>query len=249
MRQKSKGKIYIGTSGWHYLHWRGPFYPVDLSPNNFLEYYTRHFRTVEINNTFYRLPEARAFNTWRDKVPTGFVFAVKASRFITHVKRLKDPATPTANFVERAKILGDKLGPVLFLIPPKWNLNTERLRGFLDILPSGFRYAFEFRDTSWFDDAVNDLLKEHNAAFCIYDFAGTQSPLNVTADFVYIRLHGPEETAYSGRYTDKNIADRARFINDMSEEGKDIYCYFDNDEAGYAVQDAMKLIGMTKYYR
>jgi uncharacterized protein YecE (DUF72 family) len=181
---------------------------------------------------------------WRDTVPEGFRFAVKASRYITHMKKLKDPADSVARFFERAEGLGDRLGPVLFQLPPNWRANPERLDAFLAGLPSGPGYVFEFRDPSWFDDAVRDVLARHNAAFCIYDLAGEQSPLTVTADFVYVRLHGPAETAYQGSYSDEALAEWAQRFRAWRDAGRDVYCFFDNDEAGYAALDAQRLQGL-----
>lgn len=239
-----KESIHIGTSGWHYEHWKGPFYPEDLSASRFLAYYTQYFQTAEINNTFYHLPTEKAMAEWRDKVPAGFIFAVKASRYITHMKKLKEPEKSLSVFLKRVEILGDKLGPILFQLPPYWHFNLERLKAFLEALPRDFRYAFEFRDESWINDSANEALAEHNAAFCIYDFAGTQSPKIVTSDLVYVRLHGPE-AAYAGQYDDATLTAWAQDFTAWKKQGKQIYCYFDNDEAGYAVQDALRLKGMV----
>ncbi len=242
---KADRSIYIGTSGWHYRHWKGPFYPEGLSSGRMLEFYGKRFRTAEINNTFYQLPEKQTFVQWRGAVPEGFVFAVKASRYITHLKKLKAPETSLSTFLERTEALGDGLGPILFQLPPRWHCNLERLRSFLQGLPEGFKYAFEFRDPSWFGDQTAEALAEKGAAFCIYDFAGRRSPRTVTADFVYIRLHGPEG-AYQGQYRDEALSGWAEAVSGWAGQGKDVYCYFDNDEAGYAVHDALKLKSMVK---
>lgn len=238
------GMVYIATSGWHYGHWIGPFYPPDISKNRLFEYYLTRFNTVEINNSFYRLPEEKTFAHWRDASPEGFVFALKGSRLITHVKRLKDSFEPLKNFLDRAVILGPKLGPVLFQLPPRWRRNLERLEGFLKALPGGYRFAFEFRDPDWFHPDVYALLKEHNASFCIYDFNFLQSPREVTADFIYIRLHGPAGK-YQGQYSEEALADWAKFLKLWQKKVKAVYCYFDNDEAGYAAIDALRLKAMT----
>jgi len=232
--------VFIATSGWQYGHWTGPFYPEDLPKTRLFDYYSSRFNTVEVNNSFYRLPEAKTFERWREKSPGGFIFALKASRFITHVKRLKEPEGPIKNFMERAVLLEEKLGPILFQLPPRWNINTERLRFFLEALPEGYRYAFECRDPSWFHPDVYALLKAHNAAFCIFDFDYMLSPRQVTADFVYIRLHGPAGK-YRGQYSDGALRDWAGFIRNAKRRAKAVYCYFDNDEAGYAALDAMRL--------
>jgi len=237
--------IAIGTSGWHYAHWSGPFYPEDLPKARYLDYYAQHFATVELNNTFYRLPPPEQFAAWRDSVPTGFVFAVKANRYITHMKRLKDPETSLKRFLDAVAALAPKLGPILFQLPPRWRLNEERLQAFLAALPSGFRYAFEFRDESWFAEPVYQALERHNVAFCLYDLAGRHSPTRVTADMVYLRLHGPG-AAYQGSYDGRALAGWARRIRRWRSEGRSVYCYFDNDEKGYAVRDALRLKAMLE---
>jgi uncharacterized protein YecE (DUF72 family) len=239
----NKRAIFIGTSGWHYEHWKGPFYGPGLAGDRMLVEYSRHFRSVEINNSFYRLPESENFAQWRESVPERFVFAVKASRYITHMKKLKDPRQPLAQFMEKAEFLGEKLGPVLFQLPPRWRLNLERLRTFLGVLPENRRFAFEFRDESWIDDRVFEALSEEGVAFCIFDLDGRLSPQEVTADFVYIRLHGPDGP-YRGQYPTRTLAGWAGAISTWSGQGKDIYCYFDNDEAGYAPLDALRLRDM-----
>jgi uncharacterized protein YecE (DUF72 family) len=235
-----RGKIHIGTSGWYYDHWRGPFYPEDLPKKKFLSYYITHFRTTEINNSFYRLPEAETFRQWKESVPSDFIFSVKASRYITHMKRLKDPEEPVTRFLSNASELENHLGPILFQLPPRWEFNRERLAGFVRALPRGYRYTFEFRDPSWFGPEAYDILSGAGAAFCIYELSGAVSPDEVTADFVYVRLHGPDG-AYQGKYSMAALKDWARAFSLWSRKGKDIYCYFDNDQAGYAVHDALKL--------
>ena len=236
---------HIGTSGWHYDHWKGPFYPEDLSNVGFLEHYAGCFGTAEINNSFYRLPEEKTLAGWREVVPEDFVFSVKASRYLTHMKKLKDPREPLKNLLGRVSTLEDRLGPILFQLPPRWKMNAERLEGFLEVLPEGHRYAFEFRDESWFDDTVYGLLKEYGAAFCVYDLDGRASPKEVTADFVYVRLHGPEGP-YRGRYGAESLSGWAGAFSRWVDEGKEVYCYFDNDEAGYAPQDALRLQQMME---
>lgn len=237
--------IRIGTSGWHYDHWSGPFYPEDLRKDEFLDYYAGQFQSVEINNSFYRLPSEKTLVRWREGVPDGFIFAVKASRYITHMKKLKDPQEPVSNFVQRVKLLGGKLGPILFQLPPRWNVNAKRLQSFLEVLPQGYRYAFEFRDPSWFDAGVYELLKGHGSAFCMYDFDRRLSPKEVTADFVYVRFHGPEGP-YQGQYDTETLAGWAGAFSTWAGQGKEIFCYFDNDQAGYAAHDAMRLRQMLE---
>ncbi len=240
---RGEGRIHIGTSGWHYAHWRGSFYPQELPPEAFLSYYNRHFHTVEINNSFYQLPKIETFEVWRRAVPQSFIFAVKGSRYITHMKKLKDPGKSVSKFLERVRILKEKLGPILFQLPPRWKRNPERLESFLEALPKEFRYAFEFRDPSWFRDETLEALSRHGAAFCIYDLAGFQSPKAVTADFIYIRLHGPGDK-YQGKYSPQALAGWAGALAAWGKRKKEIFCYFDNDQAGYAAQDALSLQGL-----
>jgi uncharacterized protein YecE (DUF72 family) len=234
------GSIHIGTSGWHYGHWQGPFYPDEVGPEGFLKFYAQRFQTVEINNSFYQLPSERALATWRDTVPPGFIFAVKGSRFITHMKKLKDPERSLAPFLERVKILKDKLGPILFQLPPRWHFNLARLEEFLRALPGAWRYTLEMRDKSWINDKAMELLAQHKVAFCIYELDGYLSPQETTTDFVYIRLHGPGG-AYQGRYDTQTLADWAGAISAWSRQGREVFCYFDNDEAGFAAQNALEL--------
>ncbi len=242
---ESNQPIHIGTSGWYYHHWRGPFYPEDLSNKHFLEYYIKYFQTTEINNTFYRLPDKEPIAGWRDTVPAGFVFAVKASRYITHMKKLKNPQEGLSLFLRRIEALKDKLGPILFQLPPRWHFNLERLRIFLEALPQDFKYAFEFRDPSWFNPRTDEALAEQGAAFCIYDLDGRQSPYTVTSNLGYVRLHGPDGP-YKGQYDTQTLSGWADAFSTWSLQGKEVYCYFDNDEAGYATQDALNLKAMLK---
>ncbi len=237
------GTIHVGTSGWHYSHWVGPLYPEGMPSDEFLEYYTRYFQTVEINNTFYQLPSKSTLAMWREATPKDFVFACKASRFITHMKKLKDPRRSIKRFFDTIDVLGEKLGPILFQLPPRWHLNLSRLREFLEALPKGYRYAFEFRDESWFGADTSGVLREHGAAFCIYELAGRCSPESVTTDIVYIRLHGPG-AAYQGCYDKSVLRTWARKCLAWSQAGKRVYCYFDNDDRGYAAQNALSLQGM-----
>lgn len=237
--------IYVGTSGWHYDHWKGPFYPEGMASDDFLPYYLDHFRTVEVNNSFYQLPAEETLRDWRKTIPEEFVFAVKANRYITHMKKLKDPEEPVKTFMDRISTLDENLGPVLFQLPPNWHSNPKRLRTFLEVLPSGPRYVFEFRDTTWFEAPVYDALRNHNAAFCIYHLNGRDSPREITSDFVYVRLHGPDGP-YQGSYTDQQLAGWAGAFSSWVAQGKRVYCYFNNDQHGYAVHDAQRLLAMLK---
>ena len=186
-------EAFIGTSGWNYKHWwDGEFYPREVKPANWLEFFVQHFNTVEINNSFYRLPTEEAFKNWRKRVPPGFIFAVKASRFLTHIKRLKDPEEPLDLFFSRAKHLKDRLGPVLFQLPPQLKLDMDRLEIFLRALKSHgagkkLRCSLEVRDATWLTKPVFDLLGKYGVALCFADWRGTHVPDPVTAEFVYVR--------------------------------------------------------------
>jgi uncharacterized protein YecE (DUF72 family) len=237
----ARGRCFIGTSGWSYKHWRGRFYPSDMAKGaDQLPFYAERFATVEVNGTFYRLIEADTFRRWRDETPKGFVFACKGSRYLTHMKRLKDPEQGVRRFFERVEALGDKLGPIVFQLPGRFKPDRERLAAFLDALPRRRRYAFEFRDPAWFEPRVVKLLAEHDAALCLYEFAGQEAPLEVTASFVYIRLHGPDG-AYQGSYGDPALRTWARRIGAWAKKGLDVYCYFDNDDRAFAPKNALHL--------
>lgn len=242
--KKRKGKVWVGTSGWQYRHWKGPFYPEDVPARQWFDFYVERFQSVELNNSFYRLPEEATFRSWRDRAPNSFQFAVKASRYITHMKKLKDPKRSCRKFFKRIEALGDSLGVVLFQLPPHWGCNPERLEAFLQALPGGNRYAFEFRDVSWFCGEVSNILQRYGAAFCIYELAGVQSPRTVTADFVYIRLHGNARVKYHGRYDLQTLGGWAGAITVWRRQGRDVYCYFDNDYKGYAAINAGELRNM-----
>lgn len=245
MVKKKKGKSYIGTSGWHYKHWMGTFYPAELKPKDFIYYYLKFFRTLEINNSFYRLPNRQTFENWKKQVPPDFVFAVKASRYITHMKKLKDPHQPLADFLQNAQGLEEKLGPILFQLPPGWKLNIERFEEFLEALPKGLLYTFEFRNHSWYDDNVLQLLEKYKCAFCIYELEFHMSPIEVTTDFIYVRLHGPS-WKYSGSYSDSKMEEWAHKCLEWNNAGKNVYFYFDNDQLGYAAFNAITLKEMIE---
>ncbi len=234
-------KIHIGTSGYSYKHWRGRYYPEDLPASEWLRFYVRDFDTVELNNTFYHLPTEQAFDNWRKSTPHGFTFAVKGSRFLTHMIKLKDPERGLVNFLPRAERLRWKLGPILWQLPPKWNANAERLEIFLKLLPREHRYAFELRNPSWMTDEIYTILRKHNAAFCIYELAGYRSPVEITADWTYVRLHGPTQFKYQGSYTAAQLSEWADRIRQWSKSMKAVYVYFDNDDSAYAVQNALTL--------
>jgi uncharacterized protein YecE (DUF72 family) len=236
-----RGKVFIGTSGWHYKHWRGNFYPPELTPQHWLEYYSTKFKTVELNNSFYHLPSHSSFESWRRTSPRGFVFAVKGSRYTTHMKKLKDPKVATKKFFDGAERLGKKLGPVLFQLPPRWNVDLQRLDEFLTAMPKTHRYAFEFRDDSWLTAEVYELLERHNAALCIHDLGGRQSPIEITANFTYVRFHGPTAAKYSGSYSRAALKTWTTRIEKWRKELKEIYAYFNNDVGGCAPRNAEEL--------
>ncbi|MCU1237530.1 MAG: hypothetical protein JWP63_5497, partial [Candidatus Solibacter sp.] len=172
--------IRIGCSGWHYKHWLGVFYPERLPASKMLNFYVQHFDTVELNNTFYRLPGEHGLDVWRESTPPNFVFAVKGSRFLTHMKKLKDAELGIERFFERVDRLGEKLGPIVFQLPPQWEVNAERLETFIEALPAGHRYAFELRNPTWHTEEIYGILRRHNAAFCIFEIAGFRSSCEIT---------------------------------------------------------------------
>lgn len=230
----------VGTSGWVYPHWRGTFYPPDLPQRSWLHHYAAAFDTVEINTSFYRLPTESAFDRWRDEAPEGFVYAVKANRYITHLKRLKDAAEPVSRFLARARRLGDKLGPILWQLPPRWRANPERLETFASFLSPELTHAFEFRDARWFVEPVRRVLEQHDLAFCIFDLPGLPCPSWITSDVVYLRFHG-SQAVYGGRYGREPLRPWARRIQDWLHQGLTVYVYFNNDALGFAVEDARQL--------
>ncbi|MFN7994140.1 MAG: DUF72 domain-containing protein [Bryobacteraceae bacterium] len=234
------GTVCIGTSGWHYRHWYGPFYPEKLPACKMFEFYSQHFDTVELNNTFYRLPLESGLEKWRSAAPKGFCFAAKGSRFLTHMKKLKNPETGIHHFFERVDRLRPKLGPVVFQLPPFWDVDAERLEGFVHALPKRHRYAFEFRNPTWHTEEIYRILRRYNAAFCIFEIAGFASQYHITADFTYVRLHGPEG-AYQGSYSPSALQGWAGRIDRWRRELKAVYVYFDNDQAAYAVDNALSL--------
>ncbi|OGO31029.1 MAG: hypothetical protein A2Z29_08135 [Chloroflexi bacterium RBG_16_56_11] len=233
-------KYYVGTSGWHYDDWRGRFYPEKLPRSQWLEYYARTFMTLELNSTFYRLPTESALKNWYASSPPGFVFAIKVSRFITHIKRLKDCDEAIGNFMSRAALLHDKQGPLLYQLPPGLRRDDETLVAFLKKLPLALKHAFEFRHPSWFDDRIFDILAQYKAGFCVFDMPRLTSPLKATADFAYIRFHG-HDGLYSGDYTDSELTDWAGKIKALTKGLESVYIYFNNDIGGFALKNALTI--------
>jgi uncharacterized protein YecE (DUF72 family) len=238
--------LLVGTSGWQYKDWRGLVYPPRCPQALWLEEYTRRFVTVENNNAFYRLPEAETFQRWRERTPPGFVMAVKASRFLTHIKRLKDPQEPVERLMAAADGLGPKLGPVLLQLPPTLRADPELLGACLGCFPAHVRVAVEPRHASWWSDPVREMLSAHGAALCWADRLGRpQTPLWRTADWGYLRLHegrGRPRPGYGGQALNTWL-DR---ITDAFEADKDVYVYFNNDPGGAAIRDAVTLAGLAR---
>ncbi len=233
-------EYWIGTSGWHYDHWRGRFYPERLPKDEWLRHYAREFPTAEINNSFYQLPRPATWRAWRNEVPDGFVFAVKAHRLITHQKKLKDGSGYLENFLEHAGLLGDRLGPILFQLPGTWHVNVERLASFVERLPAG-RYVFEFRHESWLADEALAVLRARNVALCWHDMSDPDPPLIITADFAYVRFHGAHQEKYAGRYHGNTLRRWARRLRGLPRDVREVFIYFNNDYRAYAVENARTL--------
>jgi uncharacterized protein YecE (DUF72 family) len=234
---RNTGVLRVGTSGYQYDHWRGIFYPESLPKRRWFECYAGQFDTVEINNTFYRLPKAATFDSWREQAPDGFCYAVKLSRFGTHMKKLKDPETWLGNFMERAGRLEPHLGPILAQLPGMFKLNQERLSGFFSAAPHNRRWAVEFRDPSWLRYPVFRILKDHGVALCFHDKIANH-PEEITTDWIYIRFHGCVE---NGNYPAQDLRVAARKILKYLRDGLDVYAYFNNDLDGYALSNARDL--------
>lgn len=237
MDTRSETTVRIGTSGYHYDHWRSVFYPDEIPKSEWFDYYAEYFDTVEINNTFYQLPGASTFSQWHDRAPEGFCYVLKFSRYGSHMKKLKDPENTIENFLQRAKRLREFLGPILVQLPPNWHPNPDRLAQFLDYAPNEYRWAVEFRHPDWLCDEVFQVLESHNAALCIHDHI-VNHPRWITADWTYLRFHGQ---APSGNYDEETLSDSAAWIKGRLAEGIDVYAYFNNDIGGYAIDNARTL--------
>jgi uncharacterized protein YecE (DUF72 family) len=246
VKERSMTEVRIGTSGWHYDSWSGRFYPREVRKKDLLQYYASRFDTTELNAPFYRTPTLEAVECWREETPGGFCFAWKASRFITHWKRLTEKSENSIELLEtRLKRLGRKTGPILFQLPPQFRANRERLAGFLKMLSKRHRYAFEFRHESWYEQPILDLLRDNDIALCISDHEDAPSPWQATAKLVYVRGHGPTGR-YRGHYSDKTLRLWARRIRKWRKERRDVYCYFDNDQKSAAPADAERLMEILK---
>ena len=239
-----KGTCFIGTSGWYYQHWYGRFYPQGLSKERLLPYFAQSFNTVELNNTFYHLPKETTVKGWYKKAPEDFVFAVKASRFITHIKRLANLGDSLKVFLKRAYLLKDKLGPILYQLPPSMKKNPKRLTSFLKKLPKKTKNVIEFRHRSWLDEEIFGILNKFNVAHCIVSMPDFPTVLRPTSDFVYIRMHGGK-VLYGSNYSAKELKQYAGWIKKFLKDGLDIYVYFNNDAQGYAVKNALALKKMV----
>ncbi len=235
----TRGRAHVGCSGWVYRDWRGPVYPEKLPQRRWFEHYATLFDTVEINNTFYRLPPPEMADHWAAQAPPNFTYALKLGQFGSHRMKLKDAASWLPNHLDRAERLGAHLGPTLVQLPPRWKRNTERLDEFFSAAPGGLRWAVELRDPSWLHDDVYDVLRRHRAALCIHDLLADH-PWITTTDWTYVRFHGPDalNRKYWGRYGEEGLAAAAERLSGWLDGGLDVYAYFNNDHQGNAVHDA-----------
>ena len=240
-RGASRPELRIGTSGWNYSHWRRVFYPRGLRQADWLSFYADTFDTVEINATFYRLPKPGYVDSWADSVPEGFLFAVKGSRYLTHVKRLGDTGEPVERFFDLIGRLGEKAGPVLWQLPPQMKRDDDRLAAFAGSLPGGWRHAFKFRHPSWFCSEVREILERSNSALVIGDHPELPRELALTADWTYIRFHYGED---GGRYSEAELVKWAGRIRELTAGGEDAFIYFNNDWQGHALENARELASM-----
>lgn len=230
----------IGTSGWVYKHWRGLFYPEGLRPDREFGFYAERFDTVEINYTYYHLPERSVFEGWREQAPPGFLYAVKASRYLTHMKKLKDPEEPLTRLMERAEGLGDRLGPILFQLHWRWGVNVERLRAFVELLGRypDHRFTFEFRNASWLTPEVYGILERAGMALCLPVHPHMPVDIRLTAPWTYLRFHGGN---HGIGYTEGELAWWADRIREFQSQGAEVFAYFNNDLEGHAIRDAPRL--------
>lgn len=237
------GRIAVGTSGWSYDDWVGRFYPAEVPRSRWFEHYLTRFPTVEINATFYRLPSEAAVRRWHDAAPDRFRFAIKGSRFITHVRRLRDCRAEVDRFTERAMGLKAFLGPVLWQLPPALEPDVDALDRFTSLLPGGVRHAIEFRHPSWLVDEAFDVLRAHGIAHVSVSSSRMPRDLTVTAGFVYVRLHGLEG-GYAHDYSRAELRPWAEFLREVNDRGLDGYAYFNNDAAARAPENARELTAM-----
>ncbi len=229
----------MGTSGWQYDDWRGPVYPVGLPRRRWFEHYTSMFDTVELNSTFYRLPNPRTVERWATTAPEGFIYSVKLGAYGTHRRKLREPQAWLANHLDRVRLLGPHLGPTLVQLPPRWHRDLPRLEELLCAAPSDLRWAVELRDESWICDEVFDCLHRHQTALCLHDLLPDQ-PRVLTTTWTYLRFHGPRATQepYRGHYTRRRLRKVAEQLEHWLSDGVDVFAYFNNDVGGAAVSDA-----------
>ena len=232
-------QVRVGCSGWHYDDWRGRIYPAGLPKSRWLAFYSGIFDTVELNNTFYRLPGEVTVTRWSETTPCDFLFAVKGSRYVTHVRRLNEVGPAVQQFVERVSALGNKLGPILWQLPPGMSRDDSRLEMFLRLLPPSPRKVIEFRHISWLNEEVYSILGRHGAAMCLVDAPGFRSPPIATTNFIYVRFHGAANCSSS--YDTQSLERWAADIGELSEGMRLVYAYFNNDVHGYAVDNALTL--------
>jgi uncharacterized protein YecE (DUF72 family) len=234
-------RVLIGTSGWHYESWRGPFFPKGLPIKSQLQYYASQFPTTELNGVFYRTPSVEAVRSWRRQTGKEFIFAWKASKFITHWKRLSQNSLNSLELLEdRLSLLGEKVGPVLFQLPPNFVADANRLAGFTKLLSKARRYSFEFRHASWYEPQILRFLSDQNISLCLSDHHDAPAPWKRTADFVYVRGHGPGGH-YKGHYRPEQLMKWAKCIRSWKKQGCDVFVYFDNDQKSAAPADALRL--------
>ena len=235
----TRGRPSVGCSGWMYKHWRGPVYPPDLPQRRWFEHYASTFDTVEVNNSFYRLPAETAVEGWARQAPADFAYALKLGQFGSHRMKLKDAASWLPNHVDRVERLGHHAGPTLVQLPPRWRRDAGRLDEFLSVAPRTYRWAVEVREPSWLHEETYDVLRRHGAALCIHDLLA-DVPWELTTDWAYWRFHGPDarERAYQGLYGPEGLFWPADRMTRWLADGHDVYAYFNNDDSGYAVEDA-----------
>lgn len=234
-------QLHIGTSGFYYEHWIGKCYPEKISRRELLPYFAHKFKTVEINSTFYHLPRQSTIEHWLEVTPDDFIFTLKANRSITHLKKLKDAARDVRTFIHLIKPLREKLGVILFQLPPQLGIDIGLLDDFLSQLPAGYKYAVEFRNNSWMDSVVFELMKLHGTGLCVNDFGRREMPWISTAPFAYIRMHGPLGR-YNGKYDTGQLEALCKSINSFIDNGKEVFCYFNNDMEGFAWENAQELM-------
>jgi uncharacterized protein YecE (DUF72 family) len=240
--------VRIGCSGWIYKHWRGLFYPEALPVKKWFAYYASEFDTVEINNSFYRLPRPETFAAWREQSPTDFCYAVKANRFLTQAQKLKECEEPMARMMRSFEALKPALGPILYQLPPRFHLNLARLQSFLQLVPQDVANVFEFRETSWYADEVFALLERYGASFCAHDMPGSKSPRLAVGPVAYVRFHGGI-SKYWGRYAEEALLGWTDWISKQAHSGRPVWAYFNNDPEAHAIHDAQTLRAMVRQTR